>query len=83
MQSLKPNDKNAKYPPDFKLETLQRTLSGKSKRWTSTELCVNEGMIFLWVKKYPELGYNGIIIILNGLMHIMYRQQSLNNVILN
>lgn len=62
IQSLKPKGKNAKYPPDFKLQIVKRVLSGESKTGIATELCVNEGMIFSWVKKYQELGYNGLMI---------------------
>lgn len=51
---------NVKYPAGFKLNIVQRVLSGESKLSISSELCVNVGMIFSWVKKYQELGYNGL-----------------------
>lgn len=60
IESFKPKGKNVKYPPDFKLEVVKRVLIGESKRGIAAELCVNVGMIFSWVKKYQELGYNGL-----------------------
>lgn len=43
------------------MEIIQRVLDGKSITSIAAELCVNKGMIHSWLKKYKELGYNGLI----------------------
>lgn len=62
IKSFKPKGKNMKYSPEFKCEIVMRVLSGESKGGIASELCVNVGMIHSWVKKYLELGYNGLTI---------------------
>ena len=61
IESFKEKGKNTKYPVDFKIEIINRILAGESASGIASELCVNEGMIFSWFKKYNELGYNGLI----------------------
>ena len=61
IESFKENGKNTKYPRSFKLEIVNRVINGESIVGIASELCVNPGMIFSWVKKYTELGYNGLI----------------------
>ena len=61
IESFKEKGKNKKYTPNFKLEIVNRVLKGESKHGIASELCVNHGMIHSWVKKYNELGYNGLI----------------------
>lgn len=58
--SFKSKGKNMKYSPEFKLEIVDRVLKGESKCGIASEICVNVGMIHYWVKKYQELGYNGL-----------------------
>lgn len=60
IESFKTKGKNMKYSPEFKMEIVNRVLNGESKAGIAAELCVNVGMIFSWVKKYQELGYNGL-----------------------
>ena len=62
IESFKTKGKNMKYTTDFKMEIVNRVLNGESKTGIAAELCVNEGMIHHWVKKYKELGYNGLTI---------------------
>ena len=56
---------------EFKYEIVNRVLNGESISSITTELCINEGLIFLWVKKYKELGYNGLIIKRKGRPKLM------------
>lgn len=60
IQSFKSKGKNKKYSLEFKMKIVNRVLNGESKTRIAAELCVNVGMIFSWVKKYLELGYNGL-----------------------
>lgn len=57
---FKEKGKNTKYTADFKLSIVKRVMSGENKSSIATELAVNDGMIQSWVKKYHELGYNGL-----------------------
>ena len=61
IESFKEKGKNTKYPIDYKIEIVKRILNGESMTSVAAELCVNDGMIYSWVKKYNELGYNGLI----------------------
>lgn len=58
---LKDKGKNNQYTVEFKYEIVNRILNGESIYGIAAELCINEGHIFSWVKKYKELGYNGLI----------------------
>lgn len=61
IESFKEKGKNKKYSSEFKMKIVNRVLNGESKSGIAAELCVNKGMIHSWVKKYKELGYNGLI----------------------
>ena len=62
IKSFKSKGKNKKNSLEFKMEIVNRVLNGESKSGIAAELCVNKGMIHHWVKKYKELGYNGLTI---------------------
>lgn len=62
IESFKEKGKNKKYSPEIKMKIVNRVLNGESKSGIAAELCVNKGMIHNWVKKYKELGYNGLTI---------------------
>ena len=62
IESFKEKGKNKKYSPEIKMKIVNRVLNGESKSGIAAELCVNKGMIHHWVKKYKELGYNGLTI---------------------
>lgn len=66
IESFKQKTKNRKHTAEFKFEIVNRVLNGESKNGIATELCLNSGMIFSWVKKYQELGYNGLTTKKNG-----------------
>jgi transposase-like protein len=61
IESFKEKGNNSKYPVDFKMDIIKRVLVGESITGIASELCVNAGMIYSWVKRYKELGYNGLI----------------------
>ena len=52
---------NKSYEPEFKLEIIQRIYNGASIRSTAIELNIGHGVIISWIKKYEQLGYNGLI----------------------
>ena len=58
---IKHPSKNKKYSKELKIEVIKRVLQGESK--TSLAAIYNlpgPGTIVLWMKKYEELGYNGL-----------------------
>ena len=48
------------YPPSFKKEMCERILNGESKYSLAIKIGINVGTVYSWVKKYQELGYNGL-----------------------
>ena len=53
--------KNRSYSAEFKLEILKRVLEGESKIQLAAEYNLpGPGTIVAWMKKYEELGYNGL-----------------------
>ena len=61
IESLKKTGKDNIYSIDFKLSIINRVLNGESKSSLANEYMINIGVIFSWVKKYQELGYNGLM----------------------
>ena len=58
--SLEVSHSNKKYTPMFKLELIQRVLNGESIWQVATENMISRGQMYKWIKKYNELGYNGL-----------------------
>jgi len=53
--------KNRKYTAEFKLEVINRAYQGEPKSSLSFEYNLHgECTIISWMKKYEELGYNGL-----------------------
>lgn len=49
------------FTPEYKLEIINRYFSGESQRSLAVELNVNNSLIYSWIKKYEQFGYNGLI----------------------
>ena len=61
IEGIKHPSKNRKYSADFKLEIINRVLQGESKTRLAAEYNLyGAGTIVSWMKKYEELGYNGL-----------------------
>ena len=61
LEGIKHPPKNKKYSAEFKLEVINRVFQGESKTRLAAEYNLpGAGTIVLWVKKYEELGYNGL-----------------------
>ena len=61
LEGIKHPFKNRKYSAEFKLEVINRVFQGESKTRLAAEYNLpGAGTIVLWVKKYEELGYNGL-----------------------
>lgn len=61
IESFSEKSKNKKYSLEFKMQIINRVLNGESASYIANELMMSSGMLFSWVKKYNELGYNGLI----------------------
>ena len=60
-EGIKHPPKNKKYSAEFKLEVINRVFQGESKtRLAAIYNLPGPGTIVLWMKKYEELGYNGL-----------------------
>lgn len=57
---LRDKTKNTRHTAEFKLDLVQRVLSGESKRFVGLEYGINVGTIHAWCKRYNDLGYNGL-----------------------
>jgi len=51
------------YSPEFKESIIKQVLSGKSKASLAAEYGIlgGSGAIVMWMHKYEELGYNGLV----------------------
>ena len=59
--ALRHKVQNKIWTPEDKLVLISQVLSGKSNRSVAFEAGINDGMLYRWVRKYEELGYNGLI----------------------
>lgn len=61
IEGIKHRSKNKKYSTELKLEIINRVFQGESKTFLAAEYNLpGPGTIVLWMKKYEELGYNGL-----------------------
>ena len=58
---FKHSDENRNWTPEDKLVLINQYKAGKSLRSVSIEAGINEGLLYSWIRKYQELGYNGLI----------------------
>lgn len=49
------------FTPEYKQEIINRYYAGESQRSLAVELNVNNSVICSWIKKYEQIGYNGLI----------------------
>ena len=61
IEGIKHPSKNRKYSAELKLEIINRVFHGESKKRLAAEYNLpGAGTIVSWMKKYEELGYNGL-----------------------
>ena len=46
------------FTPEFKMEIINRYYAGESKNSLAAEINVSHSVIYSWVKKYEQFGYN-------------------------
>lgn len=52
---------NKIWTPEMKYELVAKVLSGQSNKSVAMEAGINDGLLYSWVRKYRELGYNGLV----------------------
>jgi len=55
------NRKNITYTPEIKKSIIERHYSGESICSLAIELNVRNSVVSQWIKKYEQMGYNGLI----------------------
>jgi transposase-like protein len=58
--ALNVSSKNRKHTIEYKIELINRVNSGESIASVAIENMISSGQLCNWVKKYKELGYNGL-----------------------
>ena len=59
--ALKHSDNNKVWSPEMKYELVARVLAGQSNKSVAISAGINQGMLYTWVRKYKEFGYNGLV----------------------
>ena len=57
---LNVSHKNRKYSIKYKIELINRVNSGESISSVAIQNMISSGQLCNWIKKYKELGYNGL-----------------------
>ena len=84
LEGIKHPFKNRKYSAEFKLEVINRAYQGESKSSLSFEYNLpGECIIISWMKKYEELGYNGLEGRPRGRPKIMTKEEKKNTPLTN
>ena len=52
---------NKVWTPEMKYELVDKVLAGQSNKSVAISAGINQGMLYTWVRKYKELGYNGLV----------------------
>ena len=58
---LKHSNVNHKWTPEDKLVLINQYKAGKSMTSVSIEAGIDSGLLYTWIRKYEELGYNGLV----------------------
>ena len=67
---------NKKYTTEYKMYLIKRVLNGESIAIVAYENMLSPGQLSNWIKKYNELGYNGLISKPKGRPKIMKQETS-------
>ena len=79
IEGIKHPPKNRKYSAELKLEIINRVLQGETKARLAAEYNLpGPGTIVSWMKKYEELGYNGLEGRPRGRPKIMTKEEKKN-----
>ncbi len=60
-EALRHKEINKQWQPDEKLELVSKVLAGKSIKSVAVETGINYGVLYQWIRRYKESGYNGLV----------------------
>jgi len=60
VEGLKHSNENKNWTAEERYEVVSRVLAGKSINSAAVEAEIDSGQLYQWVKKYKELGYDGL-----------------------
>jgi len=60
-EALKHPNQQKQWTPEEKLSLVSEVIAGASLSSVAFNSGINTGMLYSWVRKYKELGYNGLI----------------------
>lgn len=65
-EALKHKNQNKDWTAEERYELIAQVLAGKSYTNVAISNGVNPGQLYQWVRKYKELGYNGLVNLKKG-----------------
>ena len=63
---LKHKGQNKEWKPEERLELVSKVLAGASISSVAIAAGINSGLLYQWVRKYKEDGYNGLVSLKKG-----------------
>lgn len=60
-KALKHSDKNRNWTPEDKLILINQYKAGKTVLSLAVDAGISDGLLYSWIRKYEELGYNGLV----------------------
>ncbi len=63
---LQHKNQNRNWTPEDRLEIVMQVLAGQSIESVAIKSGIHKGMLYTWVRKYKEMGYNGLVSMKKG-----------------
>ena len=60
-KALNHSNENRNWTPEDKLSLINQYKAGKSIKSVAINAGINVGVLYSWLRKYEELGYNGLV----------------------
>ena len=60
-EALRHKNQNKKWTAEERYELVAKVISGQSCTSVAINAGMNSGLLYQWVRKYKELGYNGLV----------------------
>ena len=58
---LRHKGQNKEWKPEERMELVSRVLAGASVESVAIDAGISDGMLYQWVRKYKNMGYNGLV----------------------
>ena len=60
-EALRHKGTDRKWLPEEKLELVSKVIAGASIKSVAIEAGINNGLLYQWLRRYKDSGYNGLI----------------------